>query len=204
MENLKAPQVEFKLKQFENVKSRLFELPRPTPNRSASVPCGRRAACSPTEDEEVDRSDDRGADDGNDDKEEEMDMASFELEVERLKKQHGRKESAPPKFQKDSAGCPAYLQKMKADRVEQQHQAEIQRNAPQIPSGYRQMPENERVETVEALQKKREELEKAFQRLPFVIETDNQRRRQKTILDKIEETDKAIKTFSNPLVLVEA
>lgn len=196
IESLKMPQEDFKLKQFANVKSRLFELPRPAPNRQ--LPCERPPPCERY-------SHDTG-EQGGDSKEEEMDLASFEAECERLKQLHGRKAAAPKEVQikKDSAGCPAYLQKIKSGLADKQRQAEAERLGPQIPAGYRQLPEGERQETLEALQKKREELEKAFRQLPLQIETAAQRRREQTLQNKIKESDEAIKTFSNPAVLIEA
>lgn len=193
IEMSKQPQVDFKLKQFANVKSRLHELPRPMANERMSPLAGQR--------EEIIGQD-------GDSKEEEMDLAAFEAECERLKQLHGRKApKAEAKgaiaIKKDSAGCPAYLQKIKANRAEQQRLAEEQRQ-PQIPAGYRELPEDERKQTLEALQKKREDLEKAFRNLPHQIETAAQRQREKMVLQKIKESDEAIKTFSNPRVLIEA
>jgi len=190
IDNMKQPQLDFKLKQFSNVKSRLFELPRPTPNGKNL--CERQSPCE----EGIYPADA---------KEEEIDLATFERECERLKQQYAKKGGGTPRpFNKDSAGCPAYLQKIKANLAEKERQAEVQRQGPQIPAGYRQLPEDERKQTLEALQKKREDLEKAFRQLPLLIETAAQKRRQQIVLDKIKESDEAIKTFSNPQVLIEA
>lgn len=207
IESLKQPQQEFKLRQFDNVKSRLFQLPPPMLNGerrcSSERPASRQEnenGYRPSSPPEAEHGSEAGSDAGGD-----IDLASFERECERLKKMHGRSEGLPPRqFRKNSAGCPAYIQKIKAERAEQERQAEASRAVPQIPPGYRQMPEEERTETLQALRKKREELEKAFQRLPFNIETDSQRRRQQQVLEKIKESDTAIETFSNPKVLIEA
>lgn len=207
MENLKPTHPEFKLKQFENVKSRLHQscsLPRLMPNGQSAVkrPNSRQ--------EDNSRNEDCAAAEQVGDEEAEIDLASFEAECERLKQLHGKNQGggkAQPevrKFQKDAGGCPAYLQKIKAGLAEQERQAVEERTAPKVPAGYRQMPEDERLETLKALQTKREDLEKAFQRLPLTIETDTQKRRQKVVLDKIAESDKAIGTFSNPMVLIQA
>ena len=49
-----------------------------------------------------------------------IDLASFERECERLKQMHGNKGGPPPRqFRKDASGCPAYIQKIKAERAEQ-------------------------------------------------------------------------------------
>jgi len=196
---------EFKLKQFEKVKSRLYDLPRPTPNGEAARerPSARGQASGR---DKQNRSEEEENIYGNrQEEEEEMDLASFERECERLIQLHGKQpgqEGAQKNvIKKDAVGRPAYLQKIKADLADRARELEEERN-PRIPPGYRQMPEHERTQTLAALQKKHEEAEKAFQRLPFIIETDSQRRRQQLILDKIKETDKAIATFSNPMVLI--
>jgi len=197
IENMKPPQAQFKLKQFGNVKSRLFELPRPSPDdrvERRSPSCARPASQQDVQKEDEDG--DGGADG------EEVDLATFAAECERLKQQYGNKAAAPQQYKKDSAGRPAYLQRRKAELAEEHREAEALRLGPAIPAGYRQMPESERQETLETLQKKREELDKALQRLPFVIETAAQKKREQTILDKIKESEAAIKTFSNPRVLI--
>lgn len=208
IQSMKQPEPEFKLKQFSNVKSRLYDLPRPSPNsHEASEGRGRRAASErpssrqSTSGAEVKHDDSKGVE--TDEKDVEIDMAAFELECERLKQLHGKK-VAPRRFQKDADGCPAYLQRIKADIAQEQRLVEAQCKPPALPPGYREMPENERVKTLEALQAKREELEKAFRRLPFTIETAAQKRREQVVMTGIEETDTAIKKFSNSVVLVEA
>jgi len=222
LENCKPPQPVFKLKQFDNIQSRLNDLPRPLgrnrscppqapPKVAAHAPASARnqgceehvmglVGVSPCNQEQGDSK--QAKEQEKDGKAEEMDLASFEAEVERLKRAHGTK-PAPRQFQKDAGGRPAYLQKIKANLAEEQQRQIDEKNKPKIPPGYRQMPDDERVQTLEALQKKREELEKVFQNLPLKIETDGQKRRQKTVLEKIKETDAGIATFSQQSVLVQ-
>jgi hypothetical protein len=218
IESRSQPAADFKLKQFSDVKSRLFELPRLSPNARNLSPKAPKASEAADEriggqkpgtpEEHIGALAQRAgalAQNAGEKEEEEMDMAAFERECERLKQLHGKKEkAAPAQIKKDSAGRPAYLQRIKSDLADKKQQVEDQRNAPYIPPGYRQMPEEERLATLEGIKKKREELEKAFQNLPFNIETVSQRKREQTLKDKIAESDKAIATFSNPRVLIEA
>jgi hypothetical protein len=204
LESLKPSQPEFKLKQFQDVKSRLFDLSQAASNKPAVYE--RRPAYEKSTSPQEQSTTDEESIYGNakaEDKGDEIDIATFEKECARLMQLHGKK-PAPQAFKKDSAGCPAYLQKIKANMAEQQRQAKLQGDAAGIPPGYRQLPEEERKETLEALQKKREELEKAFRNLPLKIETETQKRRQKAVLEKIQESDQAIQTFSQPKVLIEA
>lgn len=71
------------------------------------------------------------------------------------------------------------------------------------PPGYRLAGEEERRETLEALQRKLQELDVCYTKLPLKIETEGQRRRQQALREKIAETEQAVKVFSRPQVLVE-
>eukprot|EP00928_Gymnodinium_smaydae_P040610 TRINITY_DN27525_c0_g1_i1.p1 TRINITY_DN27525_c0_g1~~TRINITY_DN27525_c0_g1_i1.p1 ORF type:complete len:294 (+),score=49.26 TRINITY_DN27525_c0_g1_i1:118-999(+) len=72
-----------------------------------------------------------------------------------------------------------------------------------VPPGYRLMPEEERVETLEGLKQKLLELDERYARLPLRIETEGQRRAQRQLREKIEETNAAVRTLSRPRVIVE-
>lgn len=208
MESLKMlPEKQFKLKQFQNVKSRALCPKPPLPastdldqykaqrkllSMDAPGNTGRRSSSTPPPiqtDSAVD--------------EDEMSMAAFEAAAERLKEMHAGK-NQKVNVKKDADGRPKYLAKIKASLAEEQREAEEKKRGPAIPPGYRLMPKEEIDETLEALKKKRENLDKEFQRLPFNIETASQKRREKRILDDIKETEDGIKLFSKPTVIVEA
>lgn len=198
MESHSQPPREFKLKQFEAVKSRVLE-DKPQRPRSGRPPTGRPIRSSSVRPAR----DDVEQEDG-DDGEGEMNLEEFEREAERLKRLHGKTSGkrTPPSFDCDGQGKPRYLQKIKADIAHEKEVVEALLAKPSLPSGYRQLPDEEICETLEVLQKKRAELDKEFQRLPLNVVTDSQKRREKAIVDKINECDKAIKTFSQPKVLV--
>lgn len=212
----KDPDTPFKLKQFEHVKSRVHEARSPK-SQEVESPNGRRADREVPDSERRTRvssqspclkmSSESGAAGVKKKcsfvRDDELSLEDFEAAAERLKRLHGNKaEQKKEAFAKDSNNCPAYLKQIKANLAEEQERAQMSRN-PQIPSGYRLMPNEERMETLEALQKKKDEAEKEFQRLPLKIETDAQKRRQKMVMDKIKETDSAIQVFSKPTVIVE-
>lgn len=71
------------------------------------------------------------------------------------------------------------------------------------PPGYRLLGDEERKETLKALEKKLQELDVCYSRLPLKIETEGQRRRQQALHEKIAETERAVKIFSRPQVLAE-
>lgn len=140
--------------------------------------------------------------------EDEIGIDDFEDQVANLIRQHGKKQAeehvVPASLVKDANGCPAYLRKMKEDREDRAKAEQEERSRPYVPAGCRQLPVDEVQETLSALKKKREELAAEERRLPLRIATDSQKRREKQIRERIEETDKAIATFSQPQIFVAA
>jgi len=209
MDSLKMPDKQFKIKKFENVKSRAFDSRPPLPvctdlekikahrrllslDAPGSTGAVKRSTSTPPPPIQTDIED-----------ESIMSMAAFEAAAEKLKAMHAGK-SGNTNIVKDTNGCPKYLQKIKANIADERREAEEKRRGPAIPAGYRVMPKEEVDETLAALKTKRENLDKEFQRLPFNIETDSQKRREKRILDDIKETEDGIKLFSKPSVIVES
>lgn len=207
MEALKMPDKAFKLKQFENVKSRAFGNKPPLPaadlvkskehirllGQPGNTPkIARRSASTPPPPLQTDEAEGENV----------MSMEAFEAMADQLIASHAGK-SQKAAVKKDSNGCPKYLNKIKASLAKEQREAEEKRTGPAIPAGYRQMQAEEIDETVAALKTKRGNLEKEFQRLPFKIETASQKQREKRILDDIKETEESIKLFSRPMVIVE-
>jgi len=193
MEAQAQPPELFKLKQFASAKPRVHDLKlkrQPSPaNRAHSEPPHGRGA-SPT--------------DENEEKEEEIDLATFEAEVEALKRKHGTGAPKQVAIKKDANGRPSYLRKIKSDIEKEQALVEQALARPDAPQGYRRLPPEEVAEVLAALKAEREEIEKEFRALPLKIETDAQKRREKAVKAKIEQSDKAIKQFSAPVVCVEA
>mmetsp|Transcript_30481 Transcript_30481/g.55258 ORF Transcript_30481/g.55258 Transcript_30481/m.55258 type:complete len:237 (+) Transcript_30481:69-779(+) len=180
-----APSVElFKMKQFADVKSRLND-PKALRRRLDGEDASKNA-----------QDDQQAAGEG------EIGLAEFERQVEEMIKLHGQKK--PQNLSKDAAGVPLYLQKMKNERQEKQRLEDQQRNQPRVPAGYRIVPADEVKETLDLLQKKHKELETQFRNLPLKIETDGQKQRQKALMSKIADSEKAIAMFSKPTVMVEA
>lgn len=72
-----------------------------------------------------------------------------------------------------------------------------------VPLGYRVVPEDERLETLAALNTKLRDLDGAYSRLPLYIDTEGGRRQQRALREKIAETEEAVKLFARPKVFVE-
>eukprot|EP00416_Gambierdiscus_australes_P037325 CAMPEP_0171097306 /NCGR_PEP_ID=MMETSP0766_2-20121228/47468_1 /TAXON_ID=439317 /ORGANISM="Gambierdiscus australes, Strain CAWD 149" /LENGTH=291 /DNA_ID=CAMNT_0011556483 /DNA_START=19 /DNA_END=894 /DNA_ORIENTATION=- len=72
-----------------------------------------------------------------------------------------------------------------------------------VPSGYRLMPEAERLRALEDLKLKLAELDQKYARLPLKIETEGQRRQQHMLQEKICEAENAVNLFAREKVIVE-
>mmetsp|Transcript_78906 Transcript_78906/g.223302 ORF Transcript_78906/g.223302 Transcript_78906/m.223302 type:complete len:248 (+) Transcript_78906:74-817(+) len=188
-----APPAEFKLRQFAGARSRVYDA-----KGSHAPPAGGRAAESEGE---------------------EMDMDAFEARCEELKRKHGQQQQPPPQGGSGSGGdhpdrCLAYLQKLSganagAPAAEPREQrvgtaaAEVAAKRP-AELGPRRLSPEEVAERLSGLKRNREAIEADFRRLPLMIETDSQKRRQAAVMAKIEESDRAMKLLSQPVVYADA
>lgn len=98
---------------------------------------------------------------------------------------------------------PAYLKKRQAELAEEKRRA-LMPPPQKIPDGYRLVSEDERIGTVEVLQQRRAEVERALNSLPFKIETLGQRRREADLTGRLGNLEKLLVLFGNPTVFVPA
>jgi len=103
---------------------------------------------------------------------------------------------------RDYGRVPNYLLERKVEMLEQQEQQLRAKEAAMIPPGMRMLPEEERLETLAILQKNRQEVERALQVMPIIIETPSQKRRKDDLERRLREIEDAFKIFSRPKVLV--
>lgn len=73
---------------------------------------------------------------------------------------------------------------------------------PSMPPGHRQLPENERLETLSLLQRKEKELVLQLAALPIGTDTMRVRNMRKEIESKLAEVEEALKIFARPKVFV--
>jgi hypothetical protein len=97
---------------------------------------------------------------------------------------------------------PSYLQNRKNEWADAED--ERRRNAPDpnCPAGMCLMPEQERMDTLRTLQGSKAECMHQLERMPFVIETPSMKRKQEDLESKLREIDRAIEVFSKPKVYV--
>ena len=98
---------------------------------------------------------------------------------------------------------PAYLNAHKA-QLEDKKRKEAEDKAPKttLPPGHRILPEDERLDTLALLQKRKDDVDNQISRLPLRIETDGQKRRQGELLKRLADIEQAIKFLSKPNVLI--
>lgn len=98
---------------------------------------------------------------------------------------------------------PKYLEqrKLQAEEIER----EKRRNAPDpnCPPGMKIMPESERQNTLAVLNKNKEEALHQLGKMPFVVETPSLMRRKAELEGKLREIEKAIEIFSKPKVYIQ-
>eukprot|EP00775_Hariotina_reticulata_P007060 gene7060-7274_t len=108
-------------------------------------------------------------------------------------------------LQKNEYGqVPAYLLERKLQLAQEQDALMAAKQAAQIPAGLRQLPEEERLHTLEVLRVNRAEVEARLASLPIIIETPSQVRRKDELERRLQEIESAQKIFSRRNVLVHA
>lgn len=102
----------------------------------------------------------------------------------------------------DFGRVPEYLEERKARWAEEESEKKRRMPDPNCPRGMCLMPEAERRGTLETLQQSKEEALNQLRRMPFVIETPTQKKRQEMLEAKLREIDSAIQIFSKDKVYV--
>lgn len=107
-----------------------------------------------------------------------------------------------PSKHEEYGKVPQYLENRKAQWEEEKEEMRRRMPDPNCPPGMRLMPEHERLDTLRILQESKEEALSQIRKLPFVIETPSQKKKQEFLESKLREIDNALSIFSKPKVFV--
>ncbi|KAK9844500.1 hypothetical protein WJX74_003268 [Apatococcus lobatus] len=104
----------------------------------------------------------------------------------------------------EAGQVPKYLQARKVELAEMHAAKQAAKEPSLIPAGMRILPEADRLEMLETLQKSSSDVERQLATLPFHIETPSQIRHKAGLDRRMEEIEEAIRLFSQKKVLVQA
>ncbi|KAF6265685.1 calmodulin-binding-domain-containing protein [Scenedesmus sp. NREL 46B-D3] len=120
-------------------------------------------------------------------------------------KAESRQDGGAAYLQKSEYGqVPAYLLQRKMELAQQEEAMRAAKHAAQIPPGLRQMPEAERLATLQLLDANKAEAEARLAALPIIIETPSAIRHKDELERRLQEIEDARRIFSRPNVLVHA
>ena len=113
-----------------------------------------------------------------------------------------KEEPASPTKHQSYGRVPEYLEQRNLKLALEKERARRNAPDPDCPPGMRQMPEDERRETLAKLLGSQQEVMQHLQNMPFLIETPSQKQRQHMLESKLKDIDNAIKIFDKPKVYV--
>lgn len=123
--------------------------------------------------------------------------------VKALTSQPPRHELVEPPRRHESFGrVPDYLEERNAQVALARERALRNAPDPSCPPGMTVMPEDERLDTLAKLSNSQTEVLRALQNMPFVIETPSQKNKQTALENKLKEIENAIKLFNKPKVYI--
>lgn len=97
---------------------------------------------------------------------------------------------------------PGYMKRMQQTKDEEARKSEEKARMAMIPSGCREMTEDERLDTIEEAKRKRGETLDELKRLPLRIETLGQRRRKIELEHTLTEVERTLDKLSHKTVLI--
>ena len=97
---------------------------------------------------------------------------------------------------------PQYLERIKHEMEMTEQKREIERAKARMPPGTRLMTEEERVQTLEELQRQKVEISDLLFSLPLSLKTEALKQRKRELEAKLLEIERAVTTFSRKIVYI--
>jgi hypothetical protein len=199
----RPPKEPFKIKRFQNVESQVYKKPedvkkaKPQKERSSSATQPIIVTYNP--DDEGQLPPDPTRQDGKKDYVKENAKAAI---AQQASKQQVAPETNPKALNPSYGKVPQYLEEYKNQREILNERKKYEEELAKCPPGMKLMPEHERVETLEILQRGKDEVWQAINKLPIASNTLTVQRKRAEYESKLQELENAIKTFSKPKVYV--
>ena len=114
---------------------------------------------------------------------------------------NSKKPALPPKTP-NYGKTPKYIEKYKEEAKAAADAKEELKAAKLRPPGTKVLPEDERVATLENLEKNKKEITKILMQMPISMRTESLRRQKVELEQKLIEIDRAIEMFSRKIVYV--
>ena len=199
----RPPKDPFKLKRFQNVESVVYKKPeevkksKPIKERSSSAT--QPIIVTYNAEDEGQMAIQASNQDGRKDYVKQNAKAAINQAVS---KPAAAPDSNPKALNPNYGKVPQYLEEFKNQRDVQEERRKYQEELAKCPPGMKLMPEQERVETLEILQRGKDEVWQAINKLPIASNTLTVQRKRAEYEAKLQELENAIKTFSKPKVYV--
>lgn len=103
---------------------------------------------------------------------------------------------------KNYGKVPQYIEKIKDEMAVQKEIKKLEKEKAKLPPGTHMMSEEERIQTLEELERQKNELYDMLRSMPLSMRTESLKNKKRDLELKLVEVEKAINTFSRKVVYV--
>lgn len=121
--------------------------------------------------------------------------------IQRMAPERNKKEESPSRHESYGKN-PKYLEERKQQMKEEKELKRQNMPDPDCPKGMKLMPTEERLSTLENLQRSKKEVLELLGKMPMVLDTVSSRKKQDVFENKLKEIENAISIFKKPKVFI--
>jgi Calmodulin-binding len=196
-EETRPPKEPFKIKRFQNVGSVVYKDPEELKKNKERVASAKQPLVVTYD------PDDQGVQENKPDLKKDYIKENAKAAISQTQAKLVEQIEENPKVLNPNYGkVPHYIEEYKIQREYQIEKKKIQEEQAKCPPGMKLMPESERLETLEILQKGKDDVWQCINKLPIASNTLTVQRKRAEYESKLIELENAIKTFSKPKVYV--